>query len=120
MEQAGLDGHVGADVTYAAATVDDERGGAVVPTYSQASGTRFPVGDTTVSVTAKDASGNEARCTFQVKVEPAVTQQPPAGDKDDSGGGCSVGLAPEAWPFWSVLALGWTLRRRKGTRGVNA
>ncbi|RKG88409.1 ELWxxDGT repeat protein [Corallococcus terminator] len=110
----------GADVTYAATTVADERGEAVAPTFSQASGTRFPVGDTTVSVTAKDASGNEARCTFQVKVEPAVTLQPPAEDTDDSGGGCSAALTPEAWPFWSLLTLGWTLRRRKGTRGTDA
>ncbi|RKG62832.1 HYR domain-containing protein [Corallococcus sp. CA054B] len=110
----------GADVTYPEATVADERGETVVPTYSHASGTRFPVGDTLVSVTAKDAAGNEARCTFQVKVERAVTQQPPAGDKDDSGGGCNVGPTPGAWPFWSVLASGWMLRRRKGTRGINA
>jgi MYXO-CTERM domain-containing protein len=36
--------------------------------YSHASGSRFPVGQTLVTVSAKDASGNEASCTFPVEV----------------------------------------------------
>lgn len=54
----------GADVSYPPATVTDERGETVTPTYSRASGSRFPVGETTVTVTAEDAAGNEAQCSF--------------------------------------------------------
>ncbi|MCY1032454.1 MYXO-CTERM sorting domain-containing protein [Corallococcus sp. BB11-1] len=43
-----------------------------------------------------------------------------AEDKDDSGGGCSAGPAQGAWPVGSLLALGWALRRRKGSRGTDA
>ena len=37
-------------------------------TYSPASGSLFPMGTTTVTVTAKDASGNEQTCSFTVTV----------------------------------------------------
>lgn len=119
---ARASGTDGADVSYPAATVTDERGESVTPTYSQASGTRFSVGSTLVTVKAKDAAGNESQCTFQVKVEAATEQPQPEvpAEKDDSGCGCSTGLTPGAWPLWSLLALGWTLRRRKGGRGIAA
>ncbi|WNG48558.1 HYR domain-containing protein [Archangium minus] len=47
-------------------------------TMSPASGSIFPPGDTTVEVTAEDASGNTTRCTFNVHVE-----------REASGCGCS-------------------------------
>jgi hypothetical protein len=60
----------GASVTYPNATASD----AVTPvpdiTYSQGSGTVFPVGTTALSAVARDAAGNSATCTFNVVVRP--------------------------------------------------
>ncbi len=47
----------GATVTYGAATATDAVGPVTI-TYSQASGTLFPIGTTTVTVTATDGAGN--------------------------------------------------------------
>jgi len=58
----------GAIVTYPAATASDANGLASL-TYSKPSGTLFPVGRTTVSVTAQDHAGNITTGTFQVTVE---------------------------------------------------
>ena len=54
-------------LTYPQATASDNSG-SVVLSYSQESGTAFPVGDTMVAVTAVDPSGNTAGCTFTVTV----------------------------------------------------
>jgi hypothetical protein len=62
-------------VTYPPATV--VHGSPVTLSTSQESGTRFPVGTTAVTVTATDASGDSALCTFMVAVRdttaPTVT-----------------------------------------------
>jgi len=42
--------------------------------YSQAAGTLFPIGDTTVTITATDAVGNQANCTSNVHVKGATEQ----------------------------------------------
>jgi hypothetical protein len=55
-------------VNYPAATASDNCPGAIGITYSQATGTVFPVGPTTVTATATDAHGNTASCTFTVTV----------------------------------------------------
>jgi ELWxxDGT repeat protein len=57
----------GAVVTYPAATASDPVGVATVA-YSAPSGTTFAVGNTVVTVTASDATGNSAACTFGVSV----------------------------------------------------
>ncbi len=57
----------GANVTYGTATASDNCGVASV-TYSKASGTFFPVGTTTVTVTVVDVNGNEETCSFDVTV----------------------------------------------------
>jgi hypothetical protein len=66
-------------VTYPAATATDAVGVTSL-TYSQDSGTTFPIGTTTVTVTAKDAANNTDTATFIVTVSdttaPVVT--PPA------------------------------------------
>jgi uncharacterized protein (TIGR03382 family) len=66
----------GATVTYAAATSSDAVSTPVV-TYSQASGTAFPLGETLVTATATDEAGNAESCTFKVTVRdttaPGVT-----------------------------------------------
>ena len=58
----------GGVVTYAAATATDAVGVTSLA-YSQESGTTFPIGETTVSITAKDAATNEGTGTFTVKVQ---------------------------------------------------
>ncbi|MCX6876655.1 MAG: HYR domain-containing protein, partial [Verrucomicrobia bacterium] len=69
----------GAVVNYPAATASDAVGVTSL-TYSHASGTEFPLGITTVTVTAKDAANNTDTATFTVTVHdttpPVVT--PPA------------------------------------------
>jgi hypothetical protein len=59
-------GQCGAMVTYAHATSSDNCSSTV--TYSQASGTFYPVGTTTITATATDPSGNTTTCTFTVRV----------------------------------------------------
>jgi uncharacterized repeat protein (TIGR01451 family) len=55
-------------VTYPAATATDNCSSSPTITYSHASGSVFPVGTTTVTVTATDAAGNHSECTFKVNV----------------------------------------------------
>ena len=55
-------------VNYNPATATDNTGGAVTITYSVASGTKFAVGTTVVTVTATDVYGNKTTKTFKVTV----------------------------------------------------
>jgi hypothetical protein len=57
----------GATVSYPVATASDTVS-QVTLTYSQASGTLFPLGTTAVTVTATDAAGNSNACSFTVAV----------------------------------------------------
>ena len=70
-------GLCGAVVNYPAATATDNCAGTPSLSYSHASGSTFPVGTTTVTVTATDAAGNTSACTFTVTVndteDPVVT-----------------------------------------------
>ena len=63
-----------------AATATDNCNGAITFTYSQAPGTAFPIGITTVTATATDACGNSANCNFTITVLdaqlPVITAQP--------------------------------------------
>jgi formylglycine-generating enzyme len=63
----------GAAVTLSGASATDNLGTPTL-TYSPASGSTFPVGSTTVTVTATDSFGNVATGTFSVTVSP-----PPSG-----------------------------------------
>ena len=63
---------LGREVTYGAASVHDGVTRAPGVTYSQASGTRFALGTTPVTVTATDAVGNSASCVFTVTVTDSV------------------------------------------------
>ncbi|MFY0523701.1 ELWxxDGT repeat protein [Archangium gephyra] len=58
----------GAVVHYTLAPPSDDRTSAVAVKYSQASGTKFPLGKSTVTVTATDTAGNTSSCSFQVSV----------------------------------------------------
>ncbi len=74
-------GTCGKVVTFAP-TATDNCGGTVTITTSPASGSTFPVGTTTVTVTAKDAANNTSNCSFTVKVTdsqlPVISAQPVA------------------------------------------
>lgn len=67
-----------ATVNYPAATATDNCSGVGAVQYSQASGTSFPIGTTTVNVSVTDAAGNPATCSFTVTVNPACQITPPA------------------------------------------
>ncbi len=62
----------GAVASYAVATASDAVTSSPTVTYSQASGTMFPLGKTTVTATAKDAAGNQGTCSFSVTVSDAT------------------------------------------------
>jgi hypothetical protein len=64
---------VAGTVTYPPPTVSDNCSG-VTTVCSPASGSIFPLGTTTVTCTATDASGNTASCSFVVKVFNACVQ----------------------------------------------
>lgn len=64
----------GAAVTYAAPTATDDVDGPVAVVCTPASGSTFPIGETTVTCSATDSSGNTATATFQVNVT-----EPPSG-----------------------------------------
>ncbi|MEX2142001.1 MAG: HYR domain-containing protein [Pirellulales bacterium] len=66
VEATGPDG---AAVTYAAATATDLNEGVVTVFYSIASGSVFPLGISTVELTASDTSGNQATASFTVNVQ---------------------------------------------------
>lgn len=59
-------------VTFAATATDESEDPTVIITYSQNSGTAFPVGITTVDVTATDAAGNTSTGSFTVTVTAAA------------------------------------------------
>lgn len=63
--------HFGAVVTYPPAVATDACS-AVTINYSMPSGSHFPPGSTTVTVTAQDASLNTSTCSFQVYEAPPV------------------------------------------------
>jgi hypothetical protein len=71
------DGADGATVTYAPSATDGIDAAPVV-TCSPASDTRFPLGTTTVTCTAKDAAGNATTKTFDAIVFPAAAAPQPS------------------------------------------
>ena len=65
VEAAGPDG---ATVTWDAPTASDLVDGPVDVSCDAASGSTFPLGETTVTATATDSAGNKAKASFKVKV----------------------------------------------------
>ena len=66
----------GAVVSYGAATATDIVDGTLTPTCAPASGSKFPVGTTTVTCTATDAHGNTGSASFTVTVTVSDTTPP--------------------------------------------
>lgn len=60
----------GAVVSWTAPTATDAVDGTLTPLSSRSSGSKFPLGDTIVSVTATDSAGNASRAQFTVTVVP--------------------------------------------------
>jgi hypothetical protein len=88
----------GAVVTFATTATD--LGGAAAVTTSIASGSTFPVGTTTVVITAKDASNNTSTKTFDVVVRdttvPVIANQANLTAEATSAAGAVVTFAPTA------------------------
>ncbi|NOK06672.1 MULTISPECIES: ELWxxDGT repeat protein [Myxococcus] len=88
----------GATMSYPPATASDAVTSAPQVNYSHPSGTQFPVGGTTVTVTATDAAGNAASCTFVVSVRdnmpPEVTCPANVFAESTSAAGASVSYPP--------------------------
>lgn len=76
-------------VNYPAATVSDNCSGASL-TYSHPSGAVFPLGTTTVTITATDGAGNMSTATFNVTVEDNVDPYPTFVPNSDTVGVCSA------------------------------
>lgn len=100
----------GAEVTWPPATTDDDASLA----YSHEPGSLFPVGTTTVTVTATDDADNTASCTFDV----TVTMLPGPKPGGVSGGsGCSVDHAQSRGGLGALLLVGLVFAtRRRGRR----
>lgn len=75
-------------VAYPPAIVSDNSDPSPTVTYSIPSGSGFPVGATTVTVTATDASGNQSSCSFSVMRAPLAFAGflSPVGGADGTGG----------------------------------
>ncbi len=90
----------GATVTYAPAIATDAVTPSPTITYSQASGTVFPLGTTTVNVTATDAAGNVSSTSFTVLVRdttpPAIAPLPNLVVAPTSSAGAVVTFAASA------------------------
>jgi hypothetical protein len=108
-------GDAGAVVNYPAAGATDTIGVTSL-IYSKASGTLFPIGVTTVTVTAKDAANNTSVASFNITVNGVqiAVEYPPGTDLIDA--------APAPVDFGTVVAgdsktLTFTIRNR-GTRDL--
>jgi X-Pro dipeptidyl-peptidase len=74
---ATADDSTGAVVTYPAPGVTDDADPSPTATCDPPSGSRFPIGATTVTCTARDASGNTTIKTFTVTVAKKADETPP-------------------------------------------
>jgi HYR domain-containing protein/type IX secretion system substrate protein len=100
-------GQCGANVSYPPATATDDCPGVTI-TYSKASGSFFPVGNTTVTATATDAGGLTDVCTFDVTVVDAelptvICYDVTYNTSDDGGYDCTVN------PYYGISQTEWTI-----------
>jgi len=83
------------------ATATDNSDGPVTITYSQASGSIFPIGETVVTITASDISNNTSTATFTVKVLP-TTVAPITGNATICSGSTTVLATASTGGNWST------------------
>jgi MYXO-CTERM domain-containing protein len=106
--RVSTDESAGTSVTYVLPEPTDLVSSSTV-TASPESGSHFPKGETRVTVTATDAAGNAAQCSFNVTVQA----------RQESSGGCGCqadgGGAGAALVVLSALAT-WAGRRRRRER----
>ncbi|MFY0562995.1 HYR domain-containing protein [Archangium lansingense] len=109
-------------VTFAEASASD---GVMEPptvTYSHASGSTFLVGETVVTVTATDAAGNTASCSFRVTVNRSSggSEGPSGSDgegEEEVGSGCAAAGGSPAGLLGLLLLLAWpSLGRARARR----
>ncbi|WP_238540034.1 kelch repeat-containing protein [Corallococcus macrosporus] len=105
--QVASDDASGATVTFELPEATDTASNATV-TSSPASGSTFRHGRHTVTVTATDAAGNEARCTFQVTVQATVISI--------AGGGCQASGGGAASSLALLVVLAWWRGQRRRSR----
>ncbi|CUR59907.1 exported hypothetical protein [metagenome] len=90
----------GATVTYADVSAEDDVDGELSATCTQASGTVFPLGTTTVTCSAEDAAGNRGDSSFTVTVSdttaPAVTAPDNIAKEATSAAGASAAFTATA------------------------
>ncbi|MBI2301280.1 MAG: HYR domain-containing protein [Armatimonadetes bacterium] len=127
----------GAVVTWAAPTATDVCDAAPGVKCSPASGSTFPLGATTVTVTASDASGNSSTATFEVKVvdttAPSITAPasitvnegdpvnlgaPPVSDICDAGPDVTNDAPAEFADGPAVVMVTWTAQDHSGNSGT--
>ena len=93
-------GATGANVTYDAATADDDVDGTLTPSCSKASGTLFPLGDSKVTCSASDKAGNIGDSFFTVTVKdtiaPTVTVPGDMTKEATSAGGATATFSASA------------------------
>lgn len=93
---AELTGPSGAAVTFADPTAFDLVGVTSGPSCDHASGSTFPLGETTVTCSASDAAGNEASGSFTVTVAdtiaPSLSLPPDVTASQNACGGTAVSL----------------------------
>lgn len=93
---AELTGPAGAAVSYSAPSAFDLVGVTSGPSCDHASGSTFPLGQTTVACSAADAAGNEASGSFTVTVvdtmPPALSLPPDVTASQNACGGTAVSL----------------------------
>ena len=97
----------GASMTYDA-TATDAVDPAPVVACTPASGTRLPLGTTTVSCTATDAAGNAASKSFDAIVFPGAAAQPSVNGSPSNP--AAVAAAPK--PINAVLAFRFTIAKQ--------
>ncbi|MFL5319748.1 MAG: HYR domain-containing protein, partial [Myxococcaceae bacterium] len=134
--EAAATSESGAIVTFAAPVVTDAVSAGLDPQLSHASGSLFPVGDTTVTAGATDGAGLSASCSFLVRVTPFTEATTDGGTIDDGGTGggdgnggenpgsepvspkgCGCGSAAGA-PLMLLAGFSALLRRRKIERST--
>lgn len=103
-------------VTYTMPTATDNCSGTTV-TASPASGSTFPIGTTTVTVTAKDASNNTTTCSFTVTVTDA--QLPVISAQPQNAKACTNSSATFSVTATNAASYQWQVNSGSGFGNIN-